>query len=210
MYPRELSRAMAGPYGLLHSPKHRLPLITPAFAVEGVLYRSQRVLLIRRRSPPFVKRWALPGGFVEIGETAEGAVVREVREETGIEAYPVQLLGVFSAPQRDPRGHTVAAAYLMEARSGKPCGGSETIEVRWWPVRELPNLAFDHLRIVQTMLKLVALAHHGKVGPKLPEPRAHGAKHSLSGRRRDRVQVSRDSAKVLSKGRSTEGMARGH
>ena len=74
--------------------------------------RKGRVLLVRRGHPPFKGKYALPGGFVEIGETVEDACRRELMEETGVKAGRLQLLGVYSDPKRDPRGHTCAVVFL--------------------------------------------------------------------------------------------------
>src|SRR5680860_463761 len=86
---------------------------TPALTVDCVIYDGQgRVLLIRRKNEPFKGAFALPGGFVDIGETVEAGCRREVREETGLEVSDLRLIGVYSDPARDPRGHTVSAAFL--------------------------------------------------------------------------------------------------
>jgi 8-oxo-dGTP diphosphatase len=73
------------------------------------------VLLIRRKNPPFQGQFALPGGFVDIGETTEAAALRELKEETGIDGSSPRLIGVYSDPTRDPRGHTIGIAYLIQA-----------------------------------------------------------------------------------------------
>ncbi|HZU05357.1 MAG TPA: NUDIX hydrolase [Chloroflexota bacterium] len=120
----------------------------PALTVDGVVVENGAVLLIRRRHPPFAGHYALPGGFVDYGETVEAAVVREVREETGLEVAIKQLLGVYSEPARDPRGHTVSIAYLLERRGGRLAGADDATEARFFPLTALPSLAFDHARIL--------------------------------------------------------------
>src|SRR5437660_10815737 len=72
-----------------------------------------RVLLIRRKNDPFRGQYAFPGGFIEVGETAENCAVRELKEETGIEAGSLRLIGVYSDPNRDPRHHSITVGYLV-------------------------------------------------------------------------------------------------
>ena len=85
----------------------------PALAVDAVWILTGRVLLVRRGRPPFRGKWALPGGFVEQRETVEEAVVRELREETGLTARPGKLVGVYSGPDRDPRKPTTSVVFHM-------------------------------------------------------------------------------------------------
>ncbi len=123
---------------------------TPALTTDCVIFDGRgRVLLIRRGHPPFAGAYALPGGFVEIGETVEAACRREVDEEAGIGVSGLRLVGVYSDPTRDPRGHTVSVAYLSMLRDGGiPKAGSDAAAAEWvsdW--RALP-LAFDHARII--------------------------------------------------------------
>ncbi|MCI4344381.1 MAG: NUDIX hydrolase [Thermoplasmata archaeon] len=92
--------------------------------------------------------WALPGGFVEIGESCEEAVVREFREETGVRTRVDRLVGVYSDPQRDPRAHVVSVVFRLRAGRGTPRGSSDAVEARWWPMGGLPPLAADHDRML--------------------------------------------------------------
>ena len=122
---------------------------TPALTVDAVVVDSAcGIVLVRRGHGPFQGRWALPGGFVEWGERCEVACVREVREETGLEVEPVALVGVYSSPGRDPRGHTVSAVYLCRPVAGTVAGGDDASDARWF--RELAGveLAFDHATIL--------------------------------------------------------------
>lgn len=121
----------------------------PRLTVDGVIIHNGRLLLIRRGREPFKDTWALPGGFVEYGETVETAVQREVREETGLETSIRRLVGVYSDPDRDPRGHTVSVAFLLAVGSGSPQSGDDAAEARWFSLDELPELAFDHAKIVR-------------------------------------------------------------
>lgn len=127
----------------------------PRLAVDCVVFDAQdRLLLIRRRHPPFADGFALPGGFVEYGERVEEAARRELFEETGLRAARLSLIGVYSRPDRDPRGHTVAVAYLAETNEAGPVAGDDAAEAAFhadW--RALP-LAFDHAEIVADALRL--------------------------------------------------------
>lgn len=134
----------------------RPPLETPALTTDGVLLEEGQVLLVRRGRPPWKGRWALPGGFVEIGEDCESAVARELREETGLRVRPVRLVGVYSDPRRDPRGHIVTVAYLVRSRGGRPKGGDDAAEARWFPLSRLPLLAADHARILRDARRAAA------------------------------------------------------
>ena len=116
---------------------------------DGIIVKNDSVLLIRRKYDPFKGKWALPGGFVEYGETTELAVVREVFEETGLRTKIVHLVGVYSDPHRDPRGHTVTIAYLLEVVGGRICSGDDSLDAKFFNLDELPELAFDHGKIIQ-------------------------------------------------------------
>ncbi len=126
---------------------------TPKLTVDAFWVARGKLLLVRRGRPPFPGRWALPGGFVEAGETTEEAVRRELKEETGLSARAGPLLGVFSDPRRDPRGPTVGIVYHMIGSPRVPRGGDDAAEARWHRVTELPPLAFDHDRIVSEGLR---------------------------------------------------------
>ncbi|MDD5317400.1 MAG: NUDIX hydrolase [Candidatus ainarchaeum sp.] len=120
--------------------------------VDCVLIRGKDVLLVKRDREPWKGKWALPGGFMEFGETAEEAVIREAREETGMETRPVRLLGVYSSPSRDVR-QTVAIAFLCAAvKNAEPKGGDDASDARWWHLSALPELAFDHGKIIRDAL----------------------------------------------------------
>ncbi len=126
----------------------------PALAADCVVFdKAGRLLLIRRKNPPFQGQYALPGGFVDYGERMEDAALRELREETGIEGRLVGLVGVYSRPDRDPRGHCVSAVYLVDPGEQTPVAGDDAAEAQFVErYRALP-LAFDHDEIVADALR---------------------------------------------------------
>jgi len=124
----------------------------PRLAVDGVIEIDGRVLTVIRGQPPFLGMHALPGGGVELGETCEAAILREVLEETGLQAKVDQLVGVYSDPARDPRGHTVSIAYALRVESGVLHAGSDAAGAEFVDPRRLPSMAFDHAKIVEDFL----------------------------------------------------------
>jgi len=122
--------------------------LTPLLTVDAVILYDNKLVLIRRLNPPFENEFALPGGFVEVGETVEAAAVREAKEETGLDIELIKLLGVYSEPSRDPRGHTVTVCYLAKGL-GKLKAGSDAKDIRLFGLNEIPKLAFDHNIIVE-------------------------------------------------------------
>lgn len=125
---------------------------TPKIMVDVIVPSEEgHVLLIRRGSDPYEGQWALPGGFVEVGETLEAAAAREAEEETGLEVEIIRLVGVYSDPDRDPRGHNVSVAYLARAQEGEPSGASDAAEAAFLDPSTV-ELAFDHEKIVADAL----------------------------------------------------------
>lgn len=123
--------------------------ITPLIAADVIIELTDRpgqlIVLIERRNPPH--GWAIPGGFVDVGETLEHAALREALEETGLEVKLKSLLGMYSVAARDPRGHTVSAVYVGEA-VGEPQAGDDAGSILLVDVFKLPPLAFDHALIL--------------------------------------------------------------
>ncbi len=127
---------------------------------------GDQVLLIRRGKPPFEGMWALPGGFVEVGdeegrqgEDLADAAARELEEETGVAGLALRQVGAFGAPDRDPRHRTITVLYRADLdHTPHAQGGSDAAEARWWPVEEVLagrlELAFDHLDLVWAGLKV--------------------------------------------------------
>ena len=123
----------------------------PMLTADCMVTNSKgEILLVRRGNDPFKGCWALPGGFMEMDETIEHCAVRELEEETGLRVSEkdIRLIGVYSAPGRDPRGRTVTAAYSVRVGNETAMAGDDAAEVRWWPLNALPPLAFDHAQIV--------------------------------------------------------------
>jgi 8-oxo-dGTP diphosphatase len=121
----------------------------PSLAVDCVVFDpAGRLLLIRRRNPPFLGQYALPGGYVEYGETTENAAARELAEETGLAAIDLSLIGVYSDPHRDPRGHVVSIAYRIAVAGYDPRAGDDAAEAEFVANWKKLDLAFDHRSIV--------------------------------------------------------------
>lgn len=126
--------------------KPTTPLLAADIIIELIDRAARPIVLIERKYPPF--GWAIPGGFVDIGETLEQAAVREAMEETGLVVTLMHLLGCYSAPDRDPRGHTVSAVYVAEAR-GEPEARDDAKHLELFdPLSPPQALAFDHALIL--------------------------------------------------------------
>jgi 8-oxo-dGTP diphosphatase len=123
----------------------KTPLLTVDIIIEMADRPARPIVLIERRYPP--PGWALPGGFVDVGETLETAARREAFEETALEVELKLLLGCYSDPARDARGHTASAVYIAEAR-GEPRAGDDAGRLALFDPADTPVLAFDHARII--------------------------------------------------------------
>ena len=144
------------------------PALTADIAIFEKGAAGLKVLLIRRGGHPFLGRWALPGGFADAGETIEQTAARELQEETGLAGLPLKLVGVYSAPGRDPRGWTVSAVYaaFVEEGQARAIAGDDAAEAAWFDVRvgadgtpraalsDGEGLAFDHAEIIADALKI--------------------------------------------------------
>jgi len=120
--------------------------------VDAIIEIDGGIVLIERKFEPH--GWALPGGFVEWGETVEAATIREAKEETGLDIQLTELLGVYSDPRRDPRRHTVATVFVATA-TGAPQGGDDAAQARIFEPGNLPeSLAFDHAKILDDYFAL--------------------------------------------------------
>ena len=128
---------------------------TPKLMVDVIIPSERGLVLIRRGTEPFKGRWALPGGFVEVGETLEEAAYREAAEETGLAVEVARLVGVYSDPERDPRGHNVSVAFLARVLSGDLIAATDASEVAVLDPSSV-ELAFDHRKMIEDALSLEA------------------------------------------------------
>lgn len=127
------------------------PAVTTDVVLFSILEQTLQILLIRRAAEPFRNMWALPGGFLELTEDLETCAKRELKEETGITGDYLEQLYTFGDPLRDPRERVISVTYyaLMRPDHLNPIAGSDAKEVRWFPLRALPELAFDHANIIE-------------------------------------------------------------
>lgn len=129
---------------------------TPALTTDCVVVDARgRVLLIRRGHPPFKGKHALPGGFVDVGESVEEACRRELMEEAGVKARRLELIGVYSDPKRDPRGHTCSVAFLARVGRVTPKAGDDAAAAEWVEDWSKIDLAFDHAKILRDAKRML-------------------------------------------------------
>lgn len=122
----------------------------PAPTADVVIYEPDRgVVIIKRKNPPY--GYAIPGGFIDEGEQAEVAAIREMKEETGLDVELLGILGVSSRPDRDPRQHTLTVVYIGKAKNPEDLrAGDDALEAAFYPLDKLPSpLAFDHADILE-------------------------------------------------------------
>lgn len=133
-------------------PKHKYRIVT----VDSVIIKDRKVLLLKRSFGTFKGHWVLPGGRVKPGEDTWKAVVRETKEETGLDVRIVRMIGFYDSPERDPEKHAATMAFLCRPVKGKLKGNSESTEIKYFPLEKLPKtMGFDHRKIIQDTLKSI-------------------------------------------------------
>ena len=140
-----------------HTYEYPRPAVTVDCVVFGLDLDAEdlKILLIQRRGKPFAGMWALPGGFVDMGETLEQSAKRELQEETGISRLYLEQLYTFGDPGRDPRGRTITVAYyaLVKLSDHPPVAADDAKAVDWFSVSKPPKLAFDHDKILKVAVE---------------------------------------------------------
>ena len=136
-----------------HCRKDTGKYLTPSPTVDIIIETAGGIVLIKRKNPP--PGWAIPGGFVDYGESVEAAALREAKEETGLDVKLTGLLGVYSDPVRDPRFHTISTVFIATAE-GIPKGLDDAAEAMVFSIDDLPEpIAFDHARILADYAKKI-------------------------------------------------------
>jgi len=125
----------------------------PWLSVDGIIVIDGKIVLIERGHEPFKGKFVLPGGIVEYGERVEDCVVREMKEETGLDTRVIALSGVYSEPDRDPRGHFITIAFNLDVIGGKLVAGDDAAGVHLFEVDDLPEMATDHRKILADALR---------------------------------------------------------
>lgn len=129
--------------------KYPHPSVTTDCVIFGFDGIQLKVLLVQRGVEPFKGRWAFPGGFLNIQESAEEGALRELKEETGLEGVLVRQFHTFTAPDRDPRERVISIAFYALVRLQEVRGGDDAADARWFRLDEVPQLAFDHDQILR-------------------------------------------------------------
>lgn len=127
----------------------------PSLTVDAIIVHEDEIVLIKRLKDPHMNKWALPGGFVEYGESVEDATIREAKEETNLDIELGSLVGVYSKPDRDPRRHTVSVVYMATIKDDFLQSGSDAKDARFFKIEDAINmqLAFDHNEILNDAFK---------------------------------------------------------
>ena len=132
------------------------PPVKHYVTVDAVIVVNDQIVLIQRQNEPFKGMWALPGGFVDENECVIDACKREAKEETNLSIIPSTIVGVYSEPNRDPRGHIISIAFtcLLWNDGYELKAGDDAKNVRWFQLKQLPPLAFDHAKIIKDWSEL--------------------------------------------------------
>jgi 8-oxo-dGTP diphosphatase len=122
-------------------------------AVDAIIIYRNKLVFIKRVHEPYKDKLALPGGFVKDDETVEEAVIREAKEETGLDAGIIKLTGVYSEPHRDPRGPVVSICFILKATGGELKAATDAKDAVLLDINDIPELAFDHNRMIDDAKK---------------------------------------------------------
>ena len=136
---------------MIELPKQR----NPYPVIDVIINRNDEIILIKRRKEPNKGKFSIPGGFVEWGETVEDAAIREAQEETGLKVKLAEILGVYSDPDRDVRGHVMTVAFVANPIGGILKGGDDAEDAKWFNLSDVPfeNMPGDHPKIIHDFIK---------------------------------------------------------
>ena len=137
----------------MYTYKYPHPAVTTDCVIFGFDGTKLKILLIERGLEPYKGRWAFPGGFIKMEESAEEGALRELQEETGLTGAYIEQFHAFSDPDRDPRERVITIAYYALVRIQEVKGGDDAARAKWFPLDEVPQLAFDHDRILRDAVK---------------------------------------------------------
>lgn len=127
----------------------------PVVAVDTIIEKNGKIVLVRRAKEPFEGKYVIPGGFIEKNETAEEAAVREAFEETGLRVKLKNIMGVYSDPRRDPRIHNLTIIFVADYVDGELKGGDDAADAKWFDLNDAVDIVsgFDHKKILKDYLK---------------------------------------------------------
>lgn len=208
---------MSNSHNLPYSYAYPHPAVTTDAVVFSLRGGRLELLLIQRGGEPFKGHWALPGGFLTPDEDLDACVRRELVEETGVAVAELHHFANFSAPNRDPRERVISAAYwaFTPSEDLSPRGGSDADDARWFPVNAMPELAFDHVDVVERALEALRSRCEsyrplfGLLPPSFTLSAFQGAWEAVMGREADRRNLHKA---VLGSGliEETGDLARGN
>lgn len=130
----------------------------PAFTVDAIIYNDNKVLLIQRKNEPYIGKWALPGGFMDMNETPEMAVLRELQEETSLIFKELTQFKTYGEIERDPRHRTITTVFYGNYKNAKYPhikAGDDAKNLKWFYINDLPELAFDHFKIITQWKQII-------------------------------------------------------
>ena len=142
--------------------KYPHPAVTTDCVVFGLEGKRLNILLIERGNEPYKGCWAFPGGFMNIDETAEEGARRELFEETGLKLEELKQFGTFTTVNRDPRERVITIAFYAVVRKSDVQGGDDASKAQWFPIEDIPPLAFDHDDILRKAIEQLKNPHHAR------------------------------------------------